>query len=289
MLKNNRKKNLYRVLAAIAFGILDGIGVRFFMTPAGLYTAGVTGISQLLETLSGSWFGFTVPIEAWLIAFNIPLVIISWRKLGKKFTVYTIIALATASAFYSFIPVIPPITDNRLLAGVFGGILSGTGIGLCMRAGLSTGGTDIIIFLIQRKTGKNVGQIGMLINGLIVLVSGLVFGIETALYSLIAIYVSSKVFNSFYTQQNKVSVTVITKENEKMLEAFRRESVHGFSVIDSVYGGYTGTKRSMMVSVVSQYELVALRALIEKTDPEAFIYVQPISAVIGKFIVPPDA
>lgn len=287
MNEKGRNKVLYRVLAAVSYGVLDGIGVRFFLTPAGLYSAGVTGISQLLETLSEGWFGFSVPIEVWLIAINIPLVILSWNKLGKHFTLYTIIALATAAVIYSFIPIIQ-ITDNRLLAAIFGGILSGTGIGLCMRAGLSTGGTDIIVFLIQRSTGKTVGQISMIINGMIVAVSGLVFGLETALYSLISIYVSSRVLNSFYTQQNKVSVTVITQKNEEMLAAFRRESIHGFSVIDSVYGGYTGTKRSMMVSVVSQYELVAIRALIEKTDPAAFIYVQPISAVIGKFVVPDD-
>lgn len=287
MNEKGRNKVLYRVLAAVSYGVLDGIGVRFFLTPAGLYSAGVTGISQLLETLSEGWFGFSVPIELWLVAINIPLVILSWNKLGKHFTLYTIIALATAAVIYSFIPIIQ-ITDNRLLAAIFGGILSGTGIGLCMRAGLSTGGTDIVVFLIQRSTGKTVGQISMIINGMIVAVSGLVFGLETALYSLISIYVSSRVLNSFYTQQNKVSVTVITQKNEEMLAAFRRESIHGFSVIDSVYGGYTGTKRSMMVSVVSQYELVSIRALIEKTDPTAFIYVQPISAVIGKFVVPDD-
>ena len=170
-----------------------------------------------------------------------------------------------------------------LLCAVFGGVIGGCGMGLCFRAGLSTGGTDFIIFYIRKRTGKTVGGIGLVLNGIIIAAAGLCFGIELALYSLVAIYAESKTMNSFYAQQHRITVTVITSEGERVTAALRERGIHSFYYLSCARGGYTGTPQTIAVSVVTRYDLLILRGVIREADESAFVYVVPTSEVYGRF------
>ena len=120
-------------------------------------------------------------------------------------------------------------------------------------------------------------------NGCIALAVGLIYGLEPALYSLIAIFINNKLLNTFYIQQNKVTISIFTKERKKVTEVLRKKSIHGVSYFENVYGGYTDSPISLVMSVISQYDLFLLRDAISEADPDAFINIQSTTEVIGRF------
>ena len=259
-----------------------GIGINFFLTPNKLYTGGITGLSQLLSGITMNLFGKAVPTWAWILIFNLPLAIAAFIYLGKKFTAFSFVSIGASSLAISLTPEIA-LTSEPILAAIFGGLIIGFGTGLCFRAGFSTGGVDFIIFFIRKKNGQTVGHISLILNGCIALAVGLIYGLEPALYSLIAIFVNNKLLNTFYIQQNKVTISIFTREREKVTEVLRRKSIHGVSYFENVYGGYTDSPISLVISVISQYDLFLLRDAITEADPEAFINIQSTTEVIGKF------
>ena len=273
---------LKKSLCAVIYGICSGIGINFFLSPCGLYTGGITGLSQLLSNLTEKLLKTNVPTWAWMLIFNIPLVIAGFIFLGKRFTVFSFISIIASSVAIKFIPLLN-ITQDPILCAVFGGIIIGFGTGLCFRCGFSTGGVDFIIFFIQKKKGRTVGELSMILNGCIAVAVGLIYGTEPALYSIIAIFVNNKLLNAFYIQQYNVTVSIFTQKRDEVLEALNKISIHGASYMENVYGGYTDTPICLVVSVITKYELLLLKDAISAVDKQAFINVQPTSEIIGFF------
>lgn len=281
-MKKSGSRLIYAVFAALVYGLGSAISVGSLLSPAGLYTGGVTGLAQLLSALSGRLLPDGIPIYFLILAINIPLAVFAYFSLGKRFTLLSFLALGMSAMFLQLLPPLN-ITSDPLLCAVFGGVIGGCGMGLCFRAGLSTGGTDFIIFYIRKRTGKTVGGIGLVLNGIIIAAAGLCFGIELALYSLVAIYAESKTMNSFYAQQHRITVTVITSEGERVTAALRERGIHSFYYLGCARGGYTGTPQTIAVSVVTRYDLLILRGVIREADESAFVYVVPTSEVYGRF------
>ncbi len=273
---------LKKTFFAIVYGICSGIGINFFLAPGGLYTGGITGLSQLLANTTEKLLKISIPTWTWMLIFNIPLAIAGFIFLGKRFTVFSFISIIASSLAIKLIPVLN-ITDDLILCAVFGGIIIGFGTGLCFRCGFSTGGVDFIIFFIQKKKGRTVGELSMILNGCIAAAVGLIYGIEPALYSIIAIFINNKLLNAFYIQQYNVTVSIFTQKKDEVLEALNKISIHGASYMENVYGGYTDTPISLVVSVITKYELLLLKDAISAVDKQAFINVQPTSEIIGFF------
>lgn len=272
-----------RGIVIIFYAVLAGIGINMFLSPSNIFSGGITGFSQLLSSLGLDFFNINISIAAWVLILNLPLAILSWIKLGKKFTIYTIVAVALSSFFIKMVPEVN-ITDNQILAAVFGGVLTGAGVGLCLREGFSTGGTDIIVLVVQKLTGKSVGQVGLILNGAIVLSAGLVYGWEQSLYSLIAIFASTKVMDMFFIQQHKLTVNIYTKKGEEMVKNLLANNLRGVTVGKDFYGGYTKEKLSLVITVISKHELLFIKKAVEEVDKEAFVNVQPTVDVIGNFL-----
>ena len=242
------KKVLQRIGIILLYGILAGIGVNCFLTPAKVYSGGVTGLSMLLSSIGNDFIGVNIDISAWVLIINLPLLYLSWKKLGNKFTIYSLLAVISASLFIKVIPE-TLITENIFLAAIFGGALTGVGSGLCFRAGFSTAGTDIIVLVVQKLTGKSVGVIGFILNGIIVSLAGIMYGVEMGLYSLVSIFATTKLVDIFYVQQYN-----------------------------------TNDPLSSIVTVISKHELLFIKKVLMEVDEEAFINVQPTVEVVGKFI-----
>ncbi|MCC8159512.1 MAG: YitT family protein [Phascolarctobacterium sp.] len=275
-------KSFLKISAAVAYGLLAGAGLNLFLTPAGIYSSGVNGAAQLLAAVSTQLFGTSVTVAVWILLLNLPLLVLSWLKLGRSFTFYTLLAVIGSSFFLQLFPQ-QSITSNLLLAAVFGGLLTGAGVGLCLRAGFCTGGTDIIVLVLQKSTGQTVGQIGLVVNGLIVAASGFLFGWEMALYSLVSIYVSTVMLDRFYLQQYKVTAMIVTAKGEEMTAALLAGNIRGLTVLPQALGGYSQQQRCVIWTVISQYELFFVRHIIQRTDPQAFVNIQPTSEVLGRF------
>ncbi|MGL4362841.1 MAG: YitT family protein [Carnobacterium maltaromaticum] len=276
------KKIIYQFLIALIFGLLNSAGINFFLTPSHLYGSGVTGVAQLLSSLSNPVLLGVSAVAAWSFIINVPLIILAWKNLGKDFTLITLFTIFASSFFINLLPVVQ-VTDNLVLSGIAGGVLTGIGIGLCLRYGFSTGGVDIVALVMQKRNGKSVGQLGMCINGIILLIAGSLYGWELSIASLLSIYVATKMIDVFYIHQSKVTVTIYTRKTELLLEGLISNSIRGVTVFENAYGGFSKEKIDSLTTIVTKYDIYFVKKIINNIDPEAFVNIQPTIEILGKY------
>jgi len=276
-------KDYYKsILAALFYGITSALGIQLLLQPAKLYTSGVTGASQLIVNLLNQFYHLNTPVYAWYALLNLPLIVLAWFKLGKKFTILSIISVVSASLFILIVPLFP-ITKDPLLSSVFGGILSGAGIGLCFRYGFSTGGTDIIDLIVQRSTGRTVGQVSFAVNAVIITIAGFTFGWDLALYTIISIYITNLVVDKMYIQQQKITVTVYSHKIDEISQELLKSLNRGLTLDYHLQGAYSGEEIGSITMVLTKYQLFFAKKVIMKVDPAAFINIQPTMSISGKF------
>lgn len=275
------KMSSKRIVVAMIYGFLAAVSVNLFLIPAKTYSSGVTGVAQLLTALV-SHLGGSLSVAALVFILNVPLLVLAWFKINHQYAIFSIVAVFTSVIFLKIIPVpVQPIITERFAGALFGGALIGLGVGLCFRAGFSTGGTDVIVTLVGRLTGKRVGAVNNVINGMIILAAGIFFGWGAALYSIVEIFVSSLLMDYIYTQQQKVTVTIFTKQPEALKKRMR-EFIHGATELDGT-GLYTNQETSVIMTVVSKYDLTALKLVVQDADSNAFVNIQSTMNLWGRF------
>lgn len=276
-------KDYYKsILAALFYGITSALGIQLLLQPAKLYTSGVTGASQLIVNLLDQFMHVNTPVYAWYALLNLPLIILAWFQLGKKFTILSIISVVSASLLILLVPLYP-LTHDPLLSAVFGGIMSGAGIGICFRYGFSTGGTDIIALIVQRKTGRTVGQVSFAVNAIIIIIAGFAFGWDLALYTIISIYITNMVIDKMYIQQQKITVIVYTHKVDEISQELLKTLNRGLTLDYHLRGAYSGEEIGSITMVLTKYQLFFAKKVIMSVDPEAFINIQPTMSISGKF------
>ena len=276
-------KNYYKsILAALFYGITSALGIQLLLQPAKLYTSGVTGASQLIVNLLNEFAHMDTPVYLWYALLNLPLILLAWFKLGRKFTILSIISVVSASLFILIVPLYP-LTKDPLLSAVFGGILSGAGIGLCFRYGFSTGGTDIIALIVQKSTGRSVGQVSFAINAIIITIAGFAFGWELALYTIISIYITNVVIDKMYIQQQKITVTIYSHKVDDISKELLKSLNRGLTLDYHLRGAYSGEEIGSITTVLTKYQLFFAKKIIRNVDPDAFINIQPTMSISGKF------
>jgi len=276
-LKGNSKK----IIIAMVYGFFAAVSVNLFLIPAKTYSSGVTGIAQLLTSLV-SYMGGSLSVAMLVFILNVPLLILAWFKINHQYAIFSIVAVFTSVLFLKVIPVpVHPIVTERFAGALFGGALIGLGVGLCFKAGFSTGGTDVIVTLVGRLTGKRVGVVNNIINGMIILAAGIFFGWGAALYSIVEIFVSSLLMDYIYIQQQKVTVTIFTKRPEELKKRMR-DFIHGATELDGT-GLYTNQETTVIMTVVSKYDLTELKRVVKDADPNAFVNIQSTMNLWGKF------
>lgn len=277
------KKRILNVIYDIIFYILGGIiysaAVLAFLSENEISPGGLTGIATMLNYL------FALPVGTVVFILNIPLLIIGFIKLGGVFILKTAAATVTVSAILdiceSFLPVFK---IDPLLAAVFGGILMGLGISLFMLRGATTGGVDIIAKLINRRFPHlTVGRLMLLADAVVVGASCLVYkNIESALYSVVAIYASSRIMDAMLYGADKGKIIfIITGEASAMSEAIMSLVGRGITIIN-VTGAYTGAGRKMLMCTVRRNEVSAVCALAREYDKNAFIVVGEAGEILGE-------
>ncbi|WP_099974306.1 MULTISPECIES: YitT family protein [Lactobacillaceae] len=276
------KEYTRNVLIAVFYGITSALGIQLLLQPSMLYTGGVMGLAQLIVNLLQRFANINSEVYVWYALINIPLVILAWKRLGKKFTIFTILAVLSASLFILFIP-LTPITKDPVLASIFGGILTGVGIGICFRYDFSTGGTDIIALFIQKTTGSTVGQISFGVNAVIILIAGIVFGWKPALYSIISIYVCNLVVDKMYIQQQKITAVIYSKHIDEISEELIKGINRGITMDHNLKGAYSGDQIGSITIVLTKYQLFFVKQTVTRIDPNAFINIQPTIGIMGKF------
>lgn len=267
---------------SIVYALLASISVNFFYQPGHIYSSGITGVAQILTTLSKDLIGVHVPVSLALLLLNIPLFFLGWFKIGHKFTIFTGITVVLTSIFMQIMPE-EVLSDDPIICAIFGGAVMGAGIGYALKSGLSSGGLDFLSIAIRKKTGKTIGSISIIFNLFIMLAAGILFGWQYALYSALAIFVSGKVTDAVYTKQKKMQVTIITRYPDRVIHTIQHRMRRGITIINEAEGAYHHDKQTVLLTVVTRFELPLLRSAMKEADPKAFVSIAENVQILGRF------
>lgn len=279
-----------KILGCLLGGAIYSFGVNTFIVPLGLYSGGFVGVSQIIRTLlmDGLQTDFGGRDVAGILYFliNIPVLIMAYRCLGKKFFAKTITCVVANSFFMSVIPIpATPILEDTLTGCLIGGIVCGLGGGLIFKNGGSGGGTDVLgVYFTQKYRSASVGRISMVLNGIIYSICLLLFKPAVAIYSIIYVTFQSFVVDKVYTQVINVQATIMTNSDGEAIRRAILDQFHrGVTLLDGV-GGYTGQPRKVMYTVLSKYEAGILTRMIHELDPDAFVVLTEGCSVSGRYL-----
>lgn len=277
-----------KTLACIIGAFLYAAGINLFVVPSDLYTGGVMGICQVIRTLLAEvlHLEFSTFDIAGVIYYliNIPIFIVAFTKIGRKFLVKTVISVTAMTLFLSLIPV-TAVVEDVMAACVVGGIISGAGSGILLRMGSSGGGMDVVGVLLTRwKQDFSVGRVGLLVNLALYGTCAFLFDIEIVVYSVIYAAVYSVAMDRVHTQNINVEVHVITKADTTALEKEVFQELGRGVTKWSTLGAYTYDRSHILYIMLSKYEVGRLRAIVHKYDPQAFIVVNEGVSVIGHYL-----
>lgn len=276
------KKYAVVIIGAFIFSL----GINLFIVPVALYNGGVVGIAQIIRTIINSVVQLPANMDiSGIINFllNIPLLILAYVSISKKFFCKTLISVILQTIFFTLIkiPDTPIITDT-LAACLIGGLLTGLGTGITLRAGGSGGGLDILgVFFAKKVPGFSVGKLGLIVNAFIYSYCAIAFSLPTAIYSIIYSTVYSMTVDKTHYQNINATAMIFTKEKD--LEATIINELNRGVTYWNGKGGYTNEDSLVLVTVISKYEIPQLKKIIHDIDPHAFIVFNDGLSVDGNF------
>lgn len=279
-----RHEYLAKASTAFFYGILVSIAMNFFWEPGKIYSSGITGLSQLTATLLHNT-PFSMSPAILILLFNIPLFILAWFQISHKFTIFTFMAVVFSSIM---IKVIHPVTltTDPIICAIFGGVVNGFGTGLALKYGISTGGLDIIGLTVRKRTGKSVGTVNIIFNIFIVIAAGFVFGWPHAFYSALSIFVNARTMDLVFTRQQKMQVIIITSNPDEVIFSVQKHMRRGITIIHDAEGAYQHDKKTVLITVISRFEMPELKEAMNEADPKAFVSISENVHIMGRFYEP---
>ncbi|CAD5899942.1 putative integral membrane protein [Carnobacterium maltaromaticum] len=271
------KKIFFVFFAAIT----NAIALNNFLIPARVYGAGLNGVSQLLSSFLFDFSHIEISTGLLIMLFNIPIALLGWYKVGRDFTLFSFLTVALMSIFSMILP-IQEVTNDPIMNAIVGGVISGVGVGLSLKYGFSTGGMDIVSMVLAKTTGRSIGTLMFGINFIVISLAGFAYGWEYALYTLLSIYVLTKVVDTIHTSHQKVTAMIVTQHSAEMTAAIKEKLIRGITLLPAK-GGFSGADSSVLMVVVTRYELYDLEQAVKETDPFAFVNILQTNRVIGEF------
>ncbi|WP_181349164.1 YitT family protein [Thalassobacillus sp. CUG 92003] len=271
-----------RVVVVLIGAILNAVALNLFLIEANVYASGFTGVAQLLSSIFNDFLGIPgVSTGLILFTFNIPVAILGWYKVGKGFTIYSVVSVAFTTLFLEAIPV-QQLSSDIILNAVFGGVIGGVGVGMTLKWGASTGGLDIVAMVLSRMKDRPIGTYFLMINGAIIAIAGFLYEPENALYTLLTLYVTTRMIDAIHTRHEKLTAMIITSKAAELEKAIHANLVRGITTLPA-RGAFTQQDKNMMVMVITRYELYDLEQIINGVDPEAFTNIVQTTGIFGFF------
>lgn len=271
---------LLRDYALIALGcLIFALGFDLFMEPHSINVGGVSGVAMLLVEVTGIG-----SVGVFTVLLNVPLFLMGYKVLGKRFFFGSLFGMLASSLFLDVCSIIPAPQTETLLGALFGGVMSGVGIGLVFMGHASTGGSDIIARLLKRKfRDLKMGKLMLMVDLVIVAFTGVVFrDISKALYSVVILYVSAEVMDAIlYGLDYSTVALIITERYDEVYAAIGNQLDRGATFLDG-RGGYTGTPKTVIMTAVSRRQVSDLKQLVQSIDPNAFMILQEAHQVLGE-------
>ena len=257
--------------------LLAAIALEVFLIPNKIIDGCITGVSIILSFLTN------INLSIFIIILNIPFLLLGFRHLGKNFLIQSTVAMALFSVLLEIFKQVDVVTNDVLLATVFGGILLGIGVGFVIRYGACLDGVETVAILINKKTSFSVGQVILLVNLVIYMVAGILFGWDRALYSIMTYFITYKLIDmvSEGLEQAKAAL-IITNNSEEIARSIYKKLGRTVTFIEGE--GLISGKKVVLYVVVTRIELRELKKIVEADDVSAFMTITDVSEIVGQHI-----
>lgn len=275
-----------RIIIICLASALMAVNIKTFVSAGGLYPGGATGLTILIQSICKSFFNITIPYTLVNLLLNLVPIYIGFRFIGKKFTLYSCLSILVTSILTDIIPEVA-VTYDILLISIFGGIISGFAISLCLSMNATTGGSDFISIYLSEKKGVDAWNFILAFNIVIIMIAGLLFGFDKALYSIIYQYASTQMLHMLYKRYQKQTLFIVTNKSSEVCKAINTVSMHGATIL-SGEGSYEHEKRKMVYSVVSKEESKDVIRAVKQADESAFVNAIRTEELSGRFYYRPN-
>ena len=251
------------------------VAINGILIPKGFVSGGIAGLSLIVHHVIPD-----LPLSILYLIFNVPLFALGWKYVGRRFFLYSIVGTFIFSSALQWISIPIPVQD-KLLCAILAGIINGVGTGIILRSAGSAGGTDILSVMVLTRFAVRMGNTVIAFNAAVLTITALLFSLESALYTLIFIYVTAHFMDLVVTGlSQRKSVMIISISQDEIVRTILKELNRGVTVIKG-RGGYTGEMNDIVYTVITFRELSRLKRLITRIDPDAFVVISDTTEVIG--------
>ncbi len=276
-MKHTLRRTIRDYLGVLIGVVITAVGLSWFLIPNRIAAGGVSGLATVTYHL------FNFPVGVTMLALNAPLFVISLRLFGFGFgakTLFGAVALSIVVDITSFWAV--PVTTDPLLAAIYGGVIAGVGLGLAFRYGGSTGGTDMAAQILSRYMSTSVGQALLLVDGLVIVLAGISFGPELALYAMIAVFATTKAIDLVQEGLPYAKAAfIISTHPQRLGKVILAELERGATGLKG-RGVFTNTEREVLFVIVARSEIATLKEIVHEQDPKAFFVITDVNEVLGE-------
>lgn len=272
------KSILEHLVGLFVGAMIYSAGLNLFLVPNQIIDGGVVGVGLIATELTG------IPFSVWVVLLNIPFFILGYRKVGASLAAYATAAVLILSFWSPIFEEMPPFTTDPFLATIFGGVIIGIGVGIVIRSGGSLDGTEIMAIWLDRRSAFSVGEIVMFCNIFILGSAGFVFSWNSAMYSLVAYFICSKMIDivSAGLDESK-GVFIVTEKSDEVGDAIMNQMHRAVTFIHGE-GGYLRNDKNILYCVISRLEVTRLKFITHDIDPQAFLSVFDMREVQGGFL-----
>ena len=281
------KKDGKRIAIVCLASVLMAVNIKTFVSAGGLYPGGATGLTILIQSICEKFLRISVPYTPVNRLLNVVPIYIGFKFIGKKFTLYSCLMIVLTGILTDIIPNDIAVTYDILLISIFGGLINGFVVSMCLSMNATTGGTDFISIFLSEKKGVDSWNFILAFNIVVILIAGLLFGFDKALYSIIYQYASTQMLHMLYTRYQKETLFIVTNNPGAVCEAINTVSMHGATIM-SGEGSYEHQKRKVVYSVISKEESKKVIKAIKEADEEAFVNAIRTEELSGRFYYRPN-
>ena len=278
-MKSNKKllDNFLSFLLITLGATLAALALEIFLVPNNIIDGGIIGISIMISYIT------KVKLSILTFVLNIPFLILGYKQLGKSFLIKAAYAMLVFSILLEQFKPVPELTNDILLATVFGGLLLGIGVGFVIKFGACLDGTEVVAILINKKTSVSVGQVVMFLNFFIYSTSGLLFGWDRALYSILTYFITFKIIDmvSEGFEQAKAAM-IITNHGEEIANSIYKHLGRTVTMLEGE--GLISGKKVVLYAVVTRIEIPELKRIVAADDYSAFVTITDVNEIVGKHI-----
>ena len=279
--QSRTREDIIRLLVVTVSSLIMAVNLKSFVQTGDLFPGGFTGITRLLQRSALEFWGVVIPFAPINLALNAVPAIISYKLVGKRFTLYSCLSIFFVSVITDMIPAMPITEDIRLIS-VFGGLVNGFAVSLLLQVRVTGGGTDFIALYVSNKTGKSIWNYVFMGNVCILVIFGHMFGWKYAGYSILFQFISTKMISTFHHRYDRVTLQITTEKAEEIMKKYVSQYHHGISCVEAI-GGYSHKKMYLLHTVISSYEINDIVQLIQDVDEHVIINVFKTENFYGGF------